>query len=91
MELLLRVRNIKTFARIKKAFIWEDQLDKININQNEILINKTNGEELVYNFTKVIKNDATQDEVFVDVGDSILNTDEGTYGPNDLKICSSYG
>jgi hypothetical protein len=72
MELLLRIRSIKTFARIKKAFPWENQLDKINININEILINKTNGEELVYNFTKIVKNDATQDEVFVDVGDSIL-------------------
>jgi hypothetical protein len=72
MELLLRIRSIKTFGRIKKAFIWESQLDKININLNEILMNKTNGEELVYNFKKIVKNDATQDEVFVDVGDSIL-------------------
>jgi hypothetical protein len=46
-------------------------MDQININQNEISINKTNGEEIIYNFNKIFKNDATQDEVFVDVGDTI--------------------
>jgi hypothetical protein len=72
MELLLRIRSIKTIARIKKTFPWENKTHEININGNEIAINKINGEEMIYSFTKILKKDATQEEVFVDVGDSIL-------------------